>query len=141
LTVLAATDNKIKAVCHVNKSSNVFLTVAGNLDELNKDNITKHQKWIIQQKAQCLALALQLARENMNAGIWQNCFEHTIGKLQRQGLTLATRHEITCGTVAFARFLASTFRNQGQTFRHLSIKIQTSVQISRNVHGKKPRHT
>ena len=93
-TVLAAIDNQIKALRHVNKSSNAFLSVAVNLDdELNEDDVTEHQKWAEQQKAQYLALALQLARENMNAWTWQKCCEQTIGELQRQGLTLATRHE------------------------------------------------
>ena len=55
-TALVAIDNQIKALRDVNKSSNAFLTVAGNLDELNKDDVTEHQKWVIQQKAQDLAL-------------------------------------------------------------------------------------
>jgi hypothetical protein len=92
-TALVAIDNQIKALLDVNISSNAFLTVAGNLDELNKDDITEHQKWVIQQKAQYLALALHLARENMNGWTWQKCCEKTIDELQRQGLTLATRHE------------------------------------------------
>ncbi|KAI2493650.1 hypothetical protein MHU86_20903 [Fragilaria crotonensis] len=92
-TALDAIDNQIKALRDVNKSSNAFLTVAGNLDELNEDDVTEHQKWVIQQKAQYLALALHLARENMNGWTWQKCCEKTIGELQRQGLTLATRHE------------------------------------------------
>ncbi len=131
LTVLAATDNKIKALCHVNKSLNVFLTVAGNFDELNKDDITEHKKWIIQQKAQYLALALQLARENMNAGIWQNCFEHTIGKLQWQGSTLATRHEIVSKWYHSFREIRSVDVPQPRTnlppFIHQNPDIRTNI--------------
>ena len=92
-TALVAIGNQIKALRYVNKSSNAFLTVAGNLDEVNEDDVTEHQKWVIQQKAQYLALALHLARENMNGWTWQTCCEKAIDELQRQGLTLATRHE------------------------------------------------
>jgi hypothetical protein len=92
-TSIVAVDNQIKALLDVNKSSNAFLTVAGNLDELNEDDITEHQKWVVQQKAQYLAVALHLARENMNGWTWQKCCEKTIGELRRQGLTHATRHE------------------------------------------------
>jgi hypothetical protein len=45
-TALDAIDNQIKALRDVNKSSNAFLTVAGNLDELNEDDVTEHQKWV-----------------------------------------------------------------------------------------------
>ena len=48
-TALVASDNQIKALRDVNKSSNAFLTVAGNLDELNEDDVTENQKWVIQQ--------------------------------------------------------------------------------------------
>ena len=47
-TALVAIDNQIKAFRDVNKSSNAFLTVVGNLDELNEDDITENQKWVIQ---------------------------------------------------------------------------------------------
>ena len=80
-TALVAIDNQIKALRDVkNKSSNAFVTIVGNLDELNEDDITENQKWVIQQKAQILALALHLARENMNRWTWQKCCEETIGE-------------------------------------------------------------
>ena len=79
-TALVAIDNQIKALRDVNKSSNAFLTIARNLDEVNEDDVTEHQKWVIQQKAQYLALALHLARENMNGWTWQKCCEKTIGE-------------------------------------------------------------
>jgi hypothetical protein len=72
-TVLAAIDNKIKAIRHVNKSSNTHKDINGNFEELNEDDISEHQKWVIQQKRQYLALSLQLAKERMNASwTWGN---------------------------------------------------------------------
>jgi hypothetical protein len=74
-TALVAIDNQIKALRNVNKSSNAFLTVAGNLDKLNEDDVTEHQKWVIQQKAQYLALALHLVRDervDMAKMLWEN---------------------------------------------------------------------
>ncbi len=41
-TALVAIDNQIKALLDVSKSSYAFLTIAGNLDELNEDDITEH---------------------------------------------------------------------------------------------------
>ena len=93
-TALVAIDNQIKALRNLNKSSDAFLTVAGNLDELNEEDVTEHQKSVIQQKAHYLALALYPARENMNGWTWQKCCEKTISELQRQGLTLATHREV-----------------------------------------------
>ncbi len=72
-TVLAAIDNQIKALRHVNKSLNTCVDITGNLEELNEqDDISEHQKRVIQQKAQYLALLLQLAKEKMNAWTWEN---------------------------------------------------------------------
>ena len=66
LTVVAAINNQIKALRQVNKSANACVEIlAGNLEELNEVDITQHQKWAIQQKAQYLTL--QLANEKMNA--------------------------------------------------------------------------
>ena len=71
-TALVPIDIQIKALLNVNKRSNAFLTtVARNLDELNEDDMTEHKKWVMQQKAQYLALALHLAKENMNGWTWQ----------------------------------------------------------------------
>jgi hypothetical protein len=42
-TALVAIDIQIKALLNVNKRSNAFLTtVAGNLDEVNEDDVTEH---------------------------------------------------------------------------------------------------
>jgi hypothetical protein len=72
-TVLAASDNQIKALRQVSKSSNTHKDITGNFEELNEDDIPEHQEWVTQQKAQYLALSLQLAKEKMNASwTWGN---------------------------------------------------------------------
>ncbi|KAI2497528.1 hypothetical protein MHU86_16982 [Fragilaria crotonensis] len=141
-TALDAIDNQIKALRDVNKSSNAFLTVAGNLDELNEDDVTEHQKWVIQQKAQYLALALHLARENMNGWTWQKCCEKTIGELQRQGLTLATRHETVSKWYRSFRetrtfVIPQPAKKNLPPFLHQNPDICTNIKICKG----KPRHT
>ena len=96
-TVVAAIDNQIKALQHVNKSANACVDIiAGNLEVLDEDDITQHQKWVIQQKAQYLGLSLQLAKDEMNAWTWEKCCEHAVRQLERQGVTHATHHETVC---------------------------------------------
>ena len=96
-TVVAAIDNQINALRHVNKSANACVDIiAGNVEERNEDNITQHQKWVVQQKAQYLVLSLQLAKEKMNEWTWEICCEHAVTELERQGLTHATHHKTAC---------------------------------------------
>jgi hypothetical protein len=59
------------------------------------------------------------------------CCEHAISQLERQGVTHATHHkQFVNGTeVSARRHVASSFHNRRKTFRHFSIKIQTSVPI------------
>jgi hypothetical protein len=96
-TVVAAIDNQINALRHVNKSANTWVDIiAGNVEKRNEDDITQHQIWVVQQKAQYLALYLQLAKEKMNARTWGKCCEHAVNELERKGLTHATHHKTIC---------------------------------------------
>ena len=77
-TVLEALDNQIKKLQSTNKSSPAYLNVIQNVEELNKEDITQYQKWRIQQKAQYLALAQNLAKEKMNNRMQMKCCETAV---------------------------------------------------------------
>ena len=96
-TVVAAIDNQINILRLVNKSANACIDIiAGSAEERNEDDITQHQKWVVQQKAQYLALSLHLAKEKMNAWTWEKCCEHAVNQLERQGITHATHYKTVC---------------------------------------------
>ena len=77
-TVLEALNNQIKKLQSTNKSSSAYLNVIQNVEELDEQDITWYQKWRIQQKAQYLALVLNLAKENMNNWTWMKCCETAV---------------------------------------------------------------
>ncbi|KAI2502059.1 hypothetical protein MHU86_12378 [Fragilaria crotonensis] len=70
-TALDAIENQIKALRDVNKSSNAFLTVAGNLDELNEDDVTEHQNGLY-NKSTISRPCTPPGEENMNGGRGKN---------------------------------------------------------------------
>jgi len=88
-TVLEALNNQIKKLQSTNKSSSAYLNVIQNVEEVNEEDITQYQKWRIQQKAQYLALVLNLAKENMNNWTWMKCCETAVKQLEQQDCTHA----------------------------------------------------
>ena len=86
-TVLEALNNQTEKLQSTNKLSSTYLIVIQNVEELNEEDITWYQKWRIQQKAQYLALALNLAKENMNNWMWMKCCETAVKQLTQQGCT------------------------------------------------------
>ena len=84
-----ALENQIQLLTDVNKSAEGYQRIIKNLKELNEDDITAHQKWILQQKAQYFAVSLYHAKISMNKWTWDKCCDEGIQQLQHAGLTLA----------------------------------------------------
>ena len=93
-STLNGINNQIEALKTANNSSSGYITMILNHVNVRDDDISQHQVWAIQQKCQYIALALQLARENMNRWTWQQCCSVGVKRLAKQGLTLTTHARV-----------------------------------------------
>ena len=99
-STLIGIDTQIEILKNANASSTgymgVIITSAGTMQAPNDNDmiLTEHQVWALQQRCQYLAMALQLAKENMNTWTWERCCRVTIQKLKKHGLTFATHHDM-----------------------------------------------
>jgi hypothetical protein len=101
-STLIGIDAQIEILKNANASSTGYMGVVvtssavGTMPAPNDNDmiLTEHQVWALRQQCQYIAMTLQLAKENMSAWTWGRCCRVTMERLKKQGLTLATNHEI-----------------------------------------------
>ena len=88
--MLDAIDEQVSILKDVNDTEIGYLGVIENIEEINDEDISNYQVWIIQQKLQYLSSSLNFAKEHMNHWTWEKCYETTIKQLKISGITHAT---------------------------------------------------
>ena len=76
--MLDAIDEQVSILKDVNDTEIGYLGVIENIKEIDDEEISNYQVWIIQQKLQYLTLSLHFANEHMNHWTREKCCKTTI---------------------------------------------------------------
>jgi hypothetical protein len=85
-TVLEAIKNQIEFLGEANKSDFGYTELIENINDFNLTDVGTYQIFSLRQKCTYLALALTLAKDNMNQWTWKKCCEEAIAMLQKAGM-------------------------------------------------------
>ena len=85
-TVLEAVNNQIELLGEANKSDFGYTELIENIKDFNLKDLSTYQIFCLRQKCTYLALALTLAKENMNKWTWKKCCEEAITLLKKTGI-------------------------------------------------------
>jgi hypothetical protein len=85
-TVVEAIKNQIELLGEANKSDFGYTELIENINDYNLTDVGTYQIFSLRQKCTYLALALTLAKDNMNQWTWKKCCEEAIAMPQKSGM-------------------------------------------------------